>query len=196
VGAGNLAPAGLGEAEIRASLLQRLAHTCSSSSDAAIVEELGLCRGQVRVDVALVNGHLHGFEIKSDRDSLRRLAGQRDLYCRVLDRVTLVTADRHLREAMTIIPEWWGVLLAKPSAAGPQLVRVRADRQNRDRDVQALVELLWLNEALDLLEQRGLARGMRGKPRRVVWARVSECVPGAEIARAVRARLKARSARA
>ena len=35
------------------------------------VEELGVCRGRVRVDVAVVNGTLHGYEIKSDRDSLR-----------------------------------------------------------------------------------------------------------------------------
>src|SRR5262249_26817602 len=66
----------------------RLKH--ADESDTVLIEELGLCRGRVRVDVAVVNGLLHGYEIKSDRDSLRRLAGQVEVYGKVLDRATLV----------------------------------------------------------------------------------------------------------
>ena len=41
-------------------------------TDTIIVEELGLCRGSVRADIAVINGLMKGFEIKSDRDTLQR----------------------------------------------------------------------------------------------------------------------------
>ena len=49
---------------------------------------------QVRIDIAVVKGALHGFEIKSDFDNLKRLARQVDLYSQVLDRATLVVGER------------------------------------------------------------------------------------------------------
>ncbi len=62
----------LGDSDIRAVLRSRLFLKHPDEADTVVIEELGLCRGQVRVDVAVVNGLLHGYEIKSDRDSLRR----------------------------------------------------------------------------------------------------------------------------
>ena len=175
-------------------LLQYLGARWTGKPDAAIVQELGLCRGQVRVDVALVNGVLHGFEIKSDRDCLRRLSSQVGIYGQVLDRATLVVGERHLQEATATVPDWWGILRATPTRVGTRLVTVRRGRANPKRDVRVLVELLWQGEALDLLERRGLARGVRTKPRRYIWQRLSECVEEKVIAEAVRSRLRARSA--
>jgi len=43
--------------------------------DTLVVDELGLKHGKCRADIAVINGHLMGYEIKSDDDSLRRLAG-------------------------------------------------------------------------------------------------------------------------
>jgi hypothetical protein len=45
-----------------------------------------------------------------------------------------------------------------------------------------------------LLEERNAARGVRGKPRRIVWDRVCDRFGVDEIAAAVRARLKTRAA--
>lgn len=61
------------DADIRSVLRSRLSFQHAAEADTVVIEELGLCRGQVRVDVSVVNGLLHGYEIKSDRDSLRRL---------------------------------------------------------------------------------------------------------------------------
>ena len=47
-----------------------------------ILDELGICRGRVRIDLTVVNGLLHGYEIKSERDTLARLETQADLYGR------------------------------------------------------------------------------------------------------------------
>lgn len=90
-----------------------------------VIEALGLCRGQVRIDLAVVSGLLHGYEIKSDRDSLRRLQGQVDVFGRVLDRATLVVGERHLARAVKIVPDWRGVLRIAPSPKGHRFKTLR-----------------------------------------------------------------------
>jgi hypothetical protein len=183
----------LGDREIRAALLAFLRQSHATQEDVAVLEELGLCRGEVFVDVTLVNGSLHGFEIKSDRDSLRRLARQALFYSAVLDRATLVVGERHVRDAVELVPAWWELLLATLTSEGVMLTQLRAGKANAARDSRALVELLWLDDALSLLEGRGALRGFRSKPRRAVWDRVCELYEVEEIAAAVRERLKARS---
>ena len=69
---------------------------------------------------------------------------------------------------------------------------MRRARKNPGIDPRSLVELLWLDEAVALLDQRAAARGFRGKPRQIVWDRVCEYFQVREIAAAVRERLKAR----
>ena len=184
-----------GDAEIRSALRARLLVEEADKADTVVIEELGLCRGQVRVDLAVVNRMLHGFEIKSDRDSLRRLVDQVDLYSKVLDRATIVAGGRYLSEALAIVPCWWGVLGIQPGPKEPRFTTVRRGRNNPSRDPRSLVELLWLDDAIALLAQRDAARGVRGKPRRVVWDRVCEHFQVDEIAATVRAHLRARAAR-
>jgi hypothetical protein len=186
-------PVMLGDGDIRAALRSMLLLKHAHEADPTIViDELGLCRGQVRVDVAVVNGLMHGYEIKSDRDSLRRLGVQVEVYGKVLDRATLVIGDRHTAEAANIVPPWWGVLHVCQAPHGLRFKNIRQARMNPRRDPHALVELLWLDDAIALLEERNAARGVRGKPRCVVWDRVCENFDIEEIAEAVRERLKAR----
>lgn len=183
----------LGDSEIRSVLRSQLSQKHAHKSRSVFIEELGLCRGQVRVDLSVVNGLLHGYEIKSDRDSLRRLNSQVELYGKVFDRATLVVGERHLAEALDNVPGWWGILLVHRSAKELQLKTIRSPRSNPKKDPRALVELLWLDDALALLEERDAARGFRGKARWIVWDRVCEICSLNEIARAVRTQLKARA---
>ena len=184
-----------GDREIRDALLATLHESHASGDDVALLEELGLCRGKVRVDVTLVNGSLHGYEIKSDRDSLRRLARQVVFYSAVLDRATLVVGERHVRDAIDVVPGWWEILLANVTPTDLVLTQLRPGQINENRDRRALVELLWLDDALSLLATRTAVRGFRSKSRRDVWNRVCEIYDVDEIAAAVRERLKARQAR-
>jgi hypothetical protein len=185
----------LGDTDLRVALRPHLLAEHASEPDTVVIEELGLCRGQVRVDIAVVNGLLHGVEIKSDRDSLRRLAAQADIYSRIFDRATLVVGRSHLVDALEIIPAWWRVLRSVAGQDGPRFKVVRRGRKNPSRDPRYLVELLWLDEAIEFLEQRDAARGVRGKPRHVVWDRICDSFEVEEIATAVRAKLKLRAAR-
>ena len=180
---------------IRTALRSRLLVEHATNSDSVFVDELGLCRGQVRVDVAVVNGLLHAYEIKSDCDNLRRLAKQVDIYGRVVDRATIVVGDRLLECASEAVPAWWGVIRVRTKPNGVQLTTVRRPGKNPSRNPRALAELLWSADAISLLEERGIVRGIRGKPRRMLWDRVCEEYSVDEIARAVRLRLKARATR-
>lgn len=180
------------DSDIRSVLRTRLSLQYAREPDTVVIEELGLCRGQVRVDVSVVNGLLHGYEIKSDRDSLRRLSGQIQFYGKVLDRATLVVGKRHLSEARAMLPAWWGITYVHGLTHGIQFKPVRRPRNNPQRDPRALVELLWFDDAIAFLEQRNAARGVRSKPRTMAWDRICQVSGIDEIAAAVRAQLKAR----
>ncbi len=81
--------------DIRQKLRADIERQHRADPDTLIVDELGLCQGAVRVDLAVVNAALHGYEIKSERDTLVRLPGQQEGYSRALDFVTVVTAEGH-----------------------------------------------------------------------------------------------------
>lgn len=181
----------LGDAEIRSLLRAHLEDRWADCPDTGFIEELGLCRGRVRIDFAVVNGVLHGYEIKSDRDRLDRLPLQVEMYSRVVDRASVVVGSSHVEEASEIVPSWWGILEVT-SGEGLGLVSLRPPRANPAQDPRALVELLWREEALALLEARQLARGVRGSPRSAIWDRVCEHLSLHEIAQAVHERLRTR----
>lgn len=180
--------------EIRRALRQRLTTDFGGDPTTLIVEELGICRGTVRADMAVVNGALKGFEIKSERDNLSRLPGQASAYNKVFDTVTIVVAARHLRNVEAMVPAWWSIFRADDNGrACPDLVRIRGEGLNLDVDPFALVQLLWRDEALQAVEANGLAAGLRSKPRRYLWSALAENVKLADLRELVRMQLKSRT---
>ena len=179
---------------VRPALREYLERQELASSDATLIEEMGLCQGRVRIDLATVSSVLHGYEIKANRDRLSRLSSQAATYNRVLDHVTLVVDFKHLKAALRLVPQWWGVLLVRVGIEGVSLDPFRPAAENPGQDPRALVELLWRDEALELLECHNAAAGVRSKPRPAVWDRVCEVLDLSQIRSAVRYRLKARAA--
>src|SRR5262245_47138736 len=96
-------------ADIRKALRNRLEALHPPTRGTKIFDELGICEGRVRVDMAVVNSTLHGFEIKSDQDTLSRLAEQQRLFSKVFERMTIVVHGAHLSRALQHVPSWWGV---------------------------------------------------------------------------------------
>lgn len=157
------------------------------------VDELDLC-GEVRVDVAVVNGSLSGYELKSAKDNLRRLPKQVELYSKVLDYSVLVVAENHYDAALSIVPDWWGVTVAiGSSTGGVDLTDLRPPVFNVQIEPDYLSRLLWRDELLEELARLGIDRGYRSKPRRVLWSHFSSSVPLDEIRSIVRRRLKGRT---
>lgn len=172
------------------SLLKRHLADYHASTPTRILDELGLCEGDVRVDVAAINGELSGFEIKSPADSLARWPKQRRVYSKVLDRAWLVATGKSLDAARA--PAWWGLIriVETPNQLG---IRVLREAQpNPSPDALAIAQLLWHAEALGVLERRGLARGVRSKRRAFAWQRIVEMLSLDEIRAEVRDALQAR----
>lgn len=179
--------------DIRAPLLRSLEREHAKDSDTKIIEELGLCQGSARVDIAVVNGYLHGYEIKSESDSLKRLSSQIDYYSKVLDRVTLVASESHISKVEKQMPGWWGLCVAQRNREGISLKRVRRDSDNPKVDPYALVQLLWRDEALELLRKNNLGKGYSNKPRRILWDCLVDYFSLNELQQIVRRQLKSRS---
>jgi hypothetical protein len=178
--------------EIRAELHKRLQLRHANDENVRIVDEMGVLTGECRIDVALINGRLEGFEIKSEGDSLARLPRQVQAYGRVFDRLTMVCAERHLEAALSLLPDWWGIEVAEKRGSRTRIVRKRAARANPDIEPRAIAQLLWRSEALAALEHRDAASGLRSKPRRTLWWALAEGMPRRELRALVREALRAR----
>lgn len=180
------------DSDIREVMLLTLDQEYKNDPDTIIIEELGLCQGEARVDIAVVNGSIHGFEIKSNQDTLKRLAGQAAIYNRVLDSITLVVGSEHLDEALKIIPKWWGVVVAKEQFGGVCLRKKRKGKLNPGPDPLAVTQLLWREEALEVLKKYNLHQGLISKPRTILWKKLVEHLPTDELMTLVRDFLKSR----
>jgi len=168
------------EMNIRKTLISHIA-TLKLATKGRIVEELGLCQGAGRIDVAVINGHFIGYEIKSERDTLKRLNSQIINYQKIFDKITLVTTERHAQKAVEAVPESWGILLAIKKRTGIHLKAIRRATYNDSIDPTALVQLLWRDEAADLLKRFGVTSGLSKMDRETLWRNVLEVVPSNEL---------------
>ncbi len=180
------------DADVRSAVMKRLRAIHAAEPATRIVEEMGVWSGSVRIDIAVINGELSGYELKSDRDTLDRLAQQADLYGRVFDRLTLVTGPLHSAKAIAKVPLWWAVTVAYEAANGLQLEPIRTGSLNPDPHPYFLAQLLWRPEAVAALERFNLAKGWRSKPVRSIHERLAAEVPYLTLAEHVRGVLKGR----
>lgn len=148
------------DADVRRAL-ESLLKAEMAGTGALLLHEMALRRGATRADMAVVGSEIHGYEIKSKTDTLKLLPKQVELYGAVMDRVTLVAAEKHLAKALKIIPLWWGVSVAELLGEGPD-VTIRPERPadvNPRLDPSALADFLWRDEMVEaLMEIRGQAK--------------------------------------
>lgn len=182
----------LRDRDIRAALLATLHAEHEGDPDTRVVEEFGVREGKARVDVAVFNGRMEGYEIKSAADTLTRLPGQVVSYGATFDRVVIVFSGRSTEEILAAVPEWWGVWEAVGKAGEVGFVVRRPHAPNPSPDPLARAQLLWREELLDYLAYRGLDRGLRSKPRKALQKATVRLVPAHELADHVRERIKAR----
>lgn len=157
-----------------------------------VIDEFVVEQGRHRVDVAAINGELHGFEIKSANDTLDRLSDQQESYNKVFDRITLVVDERHVDQAVKLIPSFWGLIAVSRRQGAPALDEIWPARQNFNQDAYALCQLLWRQEALSILHAHNLARGVMSLPRKRLWQRLAAEMPLEQLKKNVRQTLKYR----
>jgi hypothetical protein len=154
------------------------------------LEELWVPRSNERADLAVLGRTMDGFEIKTERDTLRRLPRQVLAYGRLFDRCTVVVADKHREKVTAIVPEWWGITSVSVNGC-VSFTTVRKPRPNRSLDPETLVRLLWRNEAMAAL----CALGVTPDPtahRSSLWKEITRTASLTQLRRVVRRALATR----
>jgi hypothetical protein len=178
------------DADIRKVLLADLEVKYNDKSHDLIVEEFG-CKS-ARADVAVINGSLHAYEIKSDSDSLDRLPSQIDAYQGVFEYVTLVCGRRLLERARTTIPNWWGLQKAEHKNGAVVLRELRTPKPNPQQNALALAKMLWKIEALAVLRKHGVRVVTSKHSADEVWHAAATHMPIPILTHEVRQAIKAR----
>lgn len=177
--------------DIRPELKKHLASEFNNSNS-IIVDEFKICWGDARVDVAVVNSNLHGYEIKSDNDTLERLPSQIEFYGKVFDTMSIVCTKKWLSKARHVIPPWWGIIMAEKVDEQIFLKRLRREQLNKKVDVRSVLELTWKEEALEILASQKPTKGFKSKPRWDIWDEIMKLMKRDSIKKSVRECIKAR----
>ena len=143
--------------EIRQTLKRELAYKyVTEESNTQIVDELDLAAASVRIDVAVINGHFHGFEIKSGVDTLNRLPDQLLGYQKVFDFITVVTEKKHLKHVREIAPKWVGISLCEEIEGELRIKVVRKNKQNKQNKPFYIAKILKKDEIVDICKKTNI----------------------------------------
>lgn len=172
------------ESAIRSALVEHLRTQCAPGH--VLIEELGIENGAARVDLAVAGGLLEGFEIKSDLDTLDRLARQMHAYHRVFDTVTLVTTNTYLDQAEQLLPRWWGLWEAQCTTDESVEIRVRRPASpHAYQDAQSIAALLWRDEAYEFLVEKSGPVVRTRAPRHAIYEALARQLPVEQIRKRV-----------
>lgn len=116
-----------------------------------IVEEMILPVAGARIDIAVINGAFHGYEIKSASDTLKRLPDQLKSYGLVFDYLTIVTEQKYSQKIIDIIPEWVGVSVCSDMSNENEFQEIKPSLPNKERNGFYIAKLLWKEELMSIL---------------------------------------------
>ena len=108
--------------------------------------------GSVVCDVLAVSDELVGYEIKSDRDSYRRLEQQVRFYDLYFDRNYIVVGASHAASVYKKVPEHWGIICITHDKT--EVVRSAEPSPVCSRSRQ--LSILWRNEFKNILVKNKL----------------------------------------
>ena len=173
--------------EIRSALHTKRLRRLRANPGTIVVYELGLAHAKSRIDVAVINGCIHGYEIKSAKDTLDRLAAQIDIYRQTLQKLTIVAASKHVAGVMNHAPAWCGVIAAdQGSRGGINLHVVRIATVNPDINPVMVAHLLLRDEVIDLLSGIGYPPKDLRRPRKQLYEILCEAMTLREITVSIR----------
>jgi hypothetical protein len=184
----------ISERRIRQFVHCKLLRRYRDAPETLVLDELGLEHGSCRADIAVVNGRLIGYEIKSDRDSLARLKRQIIRYDAVFDNVTIVVGPRYGSMIHRRVPRHWGVIIATAGSRGTiNFSTKRKPLLNRRVDLLSVAQLLWKAEALRIILNRNPTFGGSRFPRKKLYQYLIDNLDAETIRREVRSCLRRRS---
>jgi hypothetical protein len=107
--------------------------------------------------------------------------------------MTLVADEKHVAQALKIIPDWWGLISVSIRDGEVFLNEIWPSRQNINVDSHALCQLLWRQESLSILSDLGLARGVRKKSRKLMWRMIASVLDHKQLRETVSHTLRERT---
>ena len=183
----------MNDLEIRQNFHRKRLRRQHAQKDTLVIDELGLNHGKCRADIAVVNGHLVGYEIKSNNDSLRRLKKQVKSYNAVFDKISIVVGDRHINSIQNYIPQWWGVIVSTRGPRGAvNFDIIRNAQTNKNINPISMARLLWRNEAEEILRQKKLPPRILRQPRETLYECIVDKLNICEIRKFIRKYFKER----
>lgn len=133
----------LNDKQIRKILINRL----SKYKDCFIHEEVNVPPGFARADLVVSNGHLIGYEIKSDVDSFVRLPSQIKEYDYVFEQNYLVVGKKFSIKAFEILPTHWGIIeVAQEKDRKPEIKFLRKAKKNPNQEFKKFIDFLSAND--------------------------------------------------
>ena len=175
------------ESEIRSALHHKRLRNQKSNPTTLVIDELGLAHARSRIDIAVINGHIHGYEIKSAQDNLGRLDRQMEVYKQTLQKLTIVSVPVHMPKILHTVPTWCGLIeVERGPRTGIRLRPIRPASFNPDVVPVMLAHLLWRTEALNLLTRIGYSPKELRHPRKRLYEMLCEGLTTHELTTAIR----------
>jgi hypothetical protein len=131
---------------IRTFVKTRLPRLVQNLSGAFLVEEMEVCSGRARIDLAVIGDRLIGIEIKGPRDSVTRLPGQADAYSQCFDYVVLIVHESLETKAHALVPDWWGLIVGRQVDSRMRYRIVQRPETNPSLNLDKVLSLLWRKE--------------------------------------------------
>ncbi len=175
------------EGEIRSALHRKKFRRHHICNETLVIDELGLAHAKARIDIAVINGCVHGYEIKSAVDTLYRLPGQISLYQDCLEKLTIVCAENHLDGVRKLAPYWCGIILANKGPRGAiHFDIVQNSRRNPQVQTASLAQLLWRDEARQILSRFDIEPSILRKPRKTLYQELASRMTEREITKYIK----------
>ena len=102
--------------------------------DTIVIDEFSSSYSSARIDISVLNGSLHGYEIKSERDTLERLPKQIEYYTKIFEYITVVTTDKYTEKIIEIVPDFFGIFLIEKKKNKLKLKKIRNSKKNKNID--------------------------------------------------------------
>lgn len=125
-------------------------------SDATIINEMVVANWSRRADLAIANGHLQAFEIKSDFDSLKRLDGQIEIFNSRFEKVTIVCAPKFTCEVSKRVSSNIGVVEYQADSHGVRFKIIQKGRVCSRLNKLIYLSFLLKSELKSLLNHYGV----------------------------------------
>lgn len=142
----------LNDERIRSHLIRHLSRM--SFRPKAILEEVRVHHGNAIADVVAIHENPHCYEIKGSTDNIYRALRQSSFYEKSFKKMTLVTADNYASSAIKIMPEHWGIIVAKFDGENIKFSHVRRAKLNPFFDKKIALHTLWKSELLNSEEAK------------------------------------------